>query len=139
MTFQSSVPAKTVVTVATFLASVEHCTLAVLSTQFRKMSHFSWGETGRMGKGICTVANLGSLQKLRYVVLLKTGEPARDVSTGRGREMSLLITSFHLDTRSTEKFMLVLPTQPEYHQLVYKCFVLGVAVNVTSPHPEMRF
>lgn len=88
------------VIVAMFLASMEHYKLAVLSTQFRKMSGFSWGETGRMGKGICTVANLSSLQKLRYVVLLKTRTStiARDVSTGRGLEMSLLITSFYLDT-----------------------------------------
>lgn len=34
--------------------------------------------------------------------------------------------------------MLVPPTQPECHQLVYKYFVLGVAVNVTSPQPEMN-
>lgn len=86
------------VLVAMFLASMEHYKLAVLSTQFRKMSGFSWGETGRMGKGICTVANLSSLQNLVVVLKTRTSTIARDVSTGRGREMSLLITSFYLDT-----------------------------------------
>lgn len=35
--------------------------------------------------------------------------------------------------------MLVPPTQPDYQQLVYKCFVPGVAVNVMSPHPGNEF
>lgn len=67
-----------------------------------------------MEKGICTVANFSSLQKLNDTVLLKI-KPYKvqygDANTGRGLEMNLWITSSYLDTSiNTEDFMGVPPT-----------------------------
>lgn len=94
-----------------------------------------------MEKGVCTVASLSSLQELHDTVLLKTRETstmAQDVHTGRGlRDESVdkLLLPRHLDKH--REFDVGTTYLARIPPLVYKHFVLRVAINVTSPHPEM--